>query len=64
LAVDPEGAVYVGDTLIDIQAGKAAGTGTIGVLTGFDTCAMMQEEKPDAIISSLSELSEVIRLEK
>ena len=62
LAVDPGGAVYIGDTLIDIQAGKAAGTGTIGVLTGFDTCAMMQEEKPDAIISSLSELSEVIRL--
>jgi HAD superfamily hydrolase (TIGR01549 family) len=64
LAVDPGGAVYVGDTLIDIQAGKAAGTGTIGVLTGFDTWAMMQEEKPDAIIPSLAELSEVIRLGK
>jgi HAD superfamily hydrolase (TIGR01549 family) len=63
LAVDPGGAVYIGDTLIDIQAGKAAGTGTIGVLTGFDTGAMLQEENPDAIIPSLAELSEVIRLE-
>jgi len=62
LAVDPGKSVYIGDTLIDIQAGKAAGTGTIGVLTGFDTCEMLQEEKPDAIISSLAGLAEVILL--
>ncbi len=64
LAIAPEKSVYIGDTLIDIQAGKAAGTGTIGVLTGFDTRAMMQEEKPDAIIPGLAQLSEVILLKK
>ncbi len=60
LATEPGKSVYIGDTLIDIQAGKAAGTRTIGVLTGFDTCEMLQEEEPDAIISSLAGLSEVV----
>ena len=60
LAIDVEKCVYVGDTRIDIRAGKAAGTGTIGVLTGFDTHEMLAEEQPDAIIDSLKNLPEVI----
>ncbi len=64
LAVDPGGAVYVGDTQVDIMAGRAAGCRTVGVLTGFDTREMLQEENPDVIISSLAELFEVVRLKK
>lgn len=60
LAIDVEKCVYVGDTRIDIKAGKAAGTGTIGVLTGFDTHEMLAEEQPDAIIDSLKNLPDVI----
>ncbi|HDJ28450.1 MAG TPA: HAD family hydrolase, partial [Proteobacteria bacterium] len=41
-------------------AGKAAGTRTIGVLTGFDNHEMLEKENPDAIINSLANLPEVI----
>jgi HAD superfamily hydrolase (TIGR01509 family) len=60
LAVNAERCVYIGDTRIDIRAGKAAGTGTIGVLTGFDNHEMLEKEDPDAIIDSLANLPEVI----
>ena len=60
LATKTERCVYVGDTQIDIRAGKAAETGTIGVLTGFDNHEMLEKENPDAIINSLANLPEVI----
>ena len=52
--------VYVGDMRLDIKAGKAAGTKTIGVLTGFDDFESLKREKPDAIIKSIAELPDVI----
>ena len=52
--------VYVGDMRLDIKAGKAAGTKTIGVLTGFDDFDSLKTEKPDAIINSIAELPDVI----
>ncbi|MBW2564174.1 MAG: HAD family hydrolase [Deltaproteobacteria bacterium] len=52
--------VYVGDMRLDIKAGKAAGTKTIGVLTGFDDFESLKKEKPDAIIKSIAELPDVI----
>ncbi|NNL43519.1 MAG: HAD hydrolase-like protein, partial [Desulfobacterales bacterium] len=54
--------VYVGDMRLDIKAGKAAGTKTIGVLTGFDDFESLKTENPDAIINSINELSDVIRM--
>jgi 2-phosphoglycolate phosphatase len=60
LGVAPEKSVYVGDSRIDIKAGKAAGMKTIGVLTGFDDHEALGREKPDAIIESVAELPEVI----
>ncbi len=36
LGVPLKKCVYVGDTRVDIRAGKAAGMKTVGVLTGFD----------------------------
>lgn len=60
LQVDLNRSVYVGDTRIDIRAGKAAGMRTIGVLTGFDDYVSLQKEKPDAIIHSVMDLPETI----
>jgi len=54
--------VYVGDTRIDIKAGKAAGMKTVGVLTGFDDYDMLANEGPDAIIDSIGNLVEVIEV--
>ncbi len=52
--------VYVGDTRVDIRAGKAASMGTVGVLTGFDTYSTLIIESPDAIINSIAQLSEIL----
>jgi phosphoglycolate phosphatase len=52
--------VYVGDTRVDIRAGRAAGMGTVGVLTGFDDCQSLKNESPDAIIDSIAQLNETI----
>lgn len=53
---------YVGDTSIDMTAGRAAGMKTIGVLTGFDNHEDLSLKKPDCIIDCLSDLPLVIRL--
>ena len=60
LGVPPEKCVYVGDTRVDIRAGKAAGMKTVGVLTGFDDYGALEREKPDAILDSIAQLDEAI----
>jgi phosphoglycolate phosphatase len=60
LDLDPNKCAYVGDTHTDMQAGRAAGMKTVGVLTGFDELKLLQKEKPDAIIDSIGHLLEVI----
>jgi HAD superfamily hydrolase (TIGR01549 family) len=60
LGIAPSSAVYVGDMRVDIQAGKAAGTGTVGVLTGFDDYETLRAQQPDAIIASVADLSPVL----
>ncbi len=52
--------VYVGDTRVDIRAGKAASTGTVGVLTGFDDYDALKDETPDAVINSIAQLCEAL----
>lgn len=60
LSVEPCESVYVGDSAIDIQAGKAAGTGTIGVLTGASDLNRLQAEAPDVILDSVGDLLTVL----
>lgn len=62
LALRPAKCVYVGDTATDMQAGKAAGMQTIGVLTGFDDYAALHNEQPDAIIDSIRNLNDVLAI--
>jgi len=56
LGLAPGSSVYVGDTRVDIKAGKAAGMQTVAVLTGFDDYKALEREKPDAIIESVADL--------
>lgn len=51
----PEDAVMVGDSAIDVRTGRAAGVRTIGVRYGFDPAGLRQEP-PDASIDDLREL--------
>ena len=60
LSVDPQKMIYVGDTVVDIQAGKAAGAMTVGVLTGVDDYETLKTEDPDAIIESVAGLRRLI----
>jgi phosphoglycolate phosphatase len=46
----------VGDSVIDIQAGKAAGAKTIAVLTGLFSRAELEAQKPDLVIDDLTSL--------
>ena len=62
LDMPPAKCVYVGDTTTDMQAGKAAGMRTVGVLTGFDDHDALGQETPDAIIESIKDLMDVIAI--
>ncbi len=62
LDVNPSKCVYVGDTRTDMQAGKAAGMRTVGVLTGFDDYDALNKEMPDAIIDGIEDLMKVIAI--
>ena len=56
LGLNPGRCAYVGDTRVDIKAGRAAGMQTVGVLTGFDGYEALKNEKPNVIINSIAEL--------
>ena len=56
MAVIPADAIYVGDSPIDIQAGKAAGVATVGVLSGTSSRAVLAADQPDAIVDSVAGL--------
>jgi phosphoglycolate phosphatase-like HAD superfamily hydrolase len=47
---------------LDIRAGKAAGTLTIGVLSGIGTQAQLEAEAPTAIIKDISQLLPLLNL--
>jgi HAD superfamily hydrolase (TIGR01509 family) len=49
-------AVTVGDSPVDIRAGKEAGTLTIGVLSGIGTLSQMEEAAPTAILEGVKDL--------
>lgn len=51
--------IYIGDTCLDIQAGKSAGMRTIAVLSGWDGEEALAAQQPDAIISSVGTLHRI-----
>lgn len=64
LDLDPSGSYCVGDSLVDVKAGKAAGLSTI--LVGSmkcDLCRLMDQEDahPDFVVESLIRALDVIR---
>ena len=62
MGLDAGACAYVGDSAIDIAAGRAAGMKTIGVLTGFDGRDDLLQKNPDRIIDSISDLPRVLDL--
>lgn len=60
LKVLPGETIMIGDTELDIQCGKNAGTRTCGVSYGYRTMKQLEENDPDFIIDSIIELKEMI----
>lgn len=56
LNIDLENTIIVGDTELDIQCGKNAGSLTCGVLYGYRTRELLELERPDYIINTLPEI--------
>ena len=62
LGMSPQEAVYVGDTQVDIQASRAAGVHSVGVLTGAADSATLSACWPDRLISSHARLPAALTL--
>jgi HAD superfamily hydrolase (TIGR01549 family) len=60
MGVKPSECLMIGDTTVDIRAGKAAGAQTIGVLCGFGEEKELLEMGADMIISSTHLLTDVL----
>src|SRR5437667_13125 len=62
LGLDPHEVAYIGDSPIDIRAGKAAGSYTVGVLTGTSPRDVLHVEGPDHILESVAGLCKILHL--
>jgi HAD superfamily hydrolase (TIGR01549 family) len=60
LNISPEACLMVGDTTVDIRAGKAAGAQTVGVLCGFGEEDELRKHGADMILNNTSELAKVL----
>ena len=58
--VAPEACLMVGDTTVDMRAGKAAGAQIVGVLCGFGEQDELREYGADMILSMTAELVQVL----
>jgi phosphoglycolate phosphatase-like HAD superfamily hydrolase len=60
MGVSPENCLMVGDTTVDIRAGKAAGAQTVGVLCGFGQEAELRRAGADLILPHTAVLLDVL----
>lgn len=60
MGVSPGNCLMIGDTTVDIRAGKAAGSQTVGVLCGFGERPELERRGADLILATTSELSNIL----
>jgi phosphoglycolate phosphatase-like HAD superfamily hydrolase len=60
MKVAPEQCLMIGDTSVDIRAGKSAGAQTVGVLCGFGEAAELKSWGADMILDSTPLLNTVL----
>ncbi len=63
MGVPPEACLMIGDTTVDVRAGKAAGSQTVSVLCGFGEEDELCRRNPDLILPSTADLADAL-LEK
>jgi HAD superfamily hydrolase (TIGR01509 family) len=59
MGVPPEACLMVGDTTVDMRAGRAAGAQKIGVLCGFGEKHELQKAGADMILTTTEELVQI-----
>jgi len=64
MGVNPEECLMIGDTTVDIRAGKSAGTQTVGVLCGFGEEPELRKKGADVILKTTSELTGLLLNQK
>ncbi len=57
---DRKKVIFVGDTFVDIDAGKAAGVITVAVLTGYQDIKTIKIHNPEFIMDNIGGLREII----
>ena len=60
MGVPPQACLMIGDTYVDILAGKAAGAQTVGVLCGFGEEGELRRAGADAILPTTSLINSVL----
>ncbi len=60
MGVDPQNCLMVGDTTVDIRAGKAAGAQTVGVLCGFGSERELRRAGADLILPTTADLADIL----
>ena len=61
MLVPAQNCLMIGDTTVDILAGKAAGAQTVGVLCGFGTESELRRAGADLIVKDLKELFDLMK---
>jgi phosphoglycolate phosphatase len=60
LGVNIQDCIVVGDSVVDIRAGKNAGARTVAVLSGIFSREELKWEKPDLILENINELPDFL----
>ena len=60
MGVKPEECLMIGDTTVDMRAGKSAGAQTVGVLCGFGEEEELRKLGADFILKSTSDLADML----
>jgi N-acetyl-D-muramate 6-phosphate phosphatase len=60
MGVKPQECLMIGDTTVDMRAGKSAGAQTVGVLCGFGEEEELRKLGADFILKSTGELADII----
>ncbi len=58
--VAPEACLMIGDTTVDMRAGKSAGAQTVGVLCGFGEAPELLKMGADLILENTPMLADVL----
>lgn len=60
MGVAPESCLMIGDTTVDMRAGRSAGAQTVGVLCGFGEEEELKRSGADAILKSTADVGDVL----